>query len=198
MSVMTIMKGLYCVVSRPPQVSSTYHKKTVYTLAWGPPVPPLSFGKLLISVSVCVLYAEHPLTQQLLWVDVVPKPWVSRKHASLDTFLIYSIIQWVAKTILSPWAIHWEMKMVESTFYQLPADDILITVSVIQSFEAVNIIAPVRKICWWFLNQQRPVNFFRHFLLERLHKVMWTWRLRCDVLRVINNWLVLSESATIR
>ncbi|XP_053147146.1 gem-associated protein 5 isoform X2 [Hemicordylus capensis] len=30
--------------SKPPQISSTYHKKTVYTLAWGPPVPPLSFG----------------------------------------------------------------------------------------------------------------------------------------------------------
>ncbi|KAJ7316523.1 hypothetical protein JRQ81_002685 [Phrynocephalus forsythii] len=30
--------------SKPPQISSTFHKKTVYTLAWGPPVPPLSFG----------------------------------------------------------------------------------------------------------------------------------------------------------
>ncbi|XP_019361637.1 PREDICTED: gem-associated protein 5 isoform X2 [Gavialis gangeticus] len=30
--------------NKPPQISSTYHKKTVYTLAWGPPVPPLSFG----------------------------------------------------------------------------------------------------------------------------------------------------------
>uniref|UniRef100_A0A8C6WLS4 Gem (nuclear organelle) associated protein 5 n=1 Tax=Neogobius melanostomus TaxID=47308 RepID=A0A8C6WLS4_9GOBI len=27
-----------------PQISSSYHKKTIYTLAWGPPVPPLSFG----------------------------------------------------------------------------------------------------------------------------------------------------------
>uniref|UniRef100_A0A8C8VFV3 Gem nuclear organelle associated protein 5 n=1 Tax=Pelusios castaneus TaxID=367368 RepID=A0A8C8VFV3_9SAUR len=41
--------GLYDTYSsniknRPPQISSTYHKKTVYTLAWGPPIPPLSFG----------------------------------------------------------------------------------------------------------------------------------------------------------
>uniref|UniRef100_A0A6Q2X9Q5 Anaphase-promoting complex subunit 4 WD40 domain-containing protein n=1 Tax=Esox lucius TaxID=8010 RepID=A0A6Q2X9Q5_ESOLU len=37
--------GIYDVFSnKPPHVSSTYHRKTVYTLAWGPPVPPLSFG----------------------------------------------------------------------------------------------------------------------------------------------------------
>lgn len=37
--------GIYDVFSnKPPQISSSYHKKTVYTLAWGPPVPPLSFG----------------------------------------------------------------------------------------------------------------------------------------------------------
>ncbi|XP_014685583.3 gem-associated protein 5 isoform X2 [Equus asinus] len=37
--------GLYDTYSnKPPQISSTYHKKTVYTLAWGPPVPPLSLG----------------------------------------------------------------------------------------------------------------------------------------------------------
>ncbi|KAM8835184.1 gem-associated protein 5 [Synchiropus picturatus] len=37
--------GIYDVFSnKPPQVSSSYHKRTVYTLAWGPPVPPLSFG----------------------------------------------------------------------------------------------------------------------------------------------------------
>lgn len=30
---------------RPPQISSTYHKKTVYSLAWGPPIPSLSLGK---------------------------------------------------------------------------------------------------------------------------------------------------------
>lgn len=47
------MNGLYCVVPRPPQVSSTYHKKAVYTLAWEPPVTPLSIGKLL-SLSKCV------------------------------------------------------------------------------------------------------------------------------------------------
>ncbi|XP_030649137.1 gem-associated protein 5 [Chanos chanos] len=37
--------GIYDVYSnKPPQTSSSYHRKTVYTLAWGPPVPPLSFG----------------------------------------------------------------------------------------------------------------------------------------------------------
>ncbi|XP_059207234.1 gem-associated protein 5 isoform X2 [Centropristis striata] len=37
--------GIYDVFSnRPPQISSSYHRKTVYTLAWGPPVPPMSFG----------------------------------------------------------------------------------------------------------------------------------------------------------
>ncbi|XP_005376269.1 PREDICTED: gem-associated protein 5 isoform X2 [Chinchilla lanigera] len=35
--------GLYDTYSnKPPQISSTYHKKTVYTLAWGPPVSPMS------------------------------------------------------------------------------------------------------------------------------------------------------------
>lgn len=34
---------------RPPQISSSYHRKTVYTLAWGPPVPPMSFGKCLMN-----------------------------------------------------------------------------------------------------------------------------------------------------
>ncbi|XP_061606965.1 gem-associated protein 5 isoform X2 [Phyllopteryx taeniolatus] len=37
--------GIYEVFSsKPPQISSTYHKKTVYSLAWGPPLPPMSFG----------------------------------------------------------------------------------------------------------------------------------------------------------
>ncbi|KAM8900481.1 gem-associated protein 5 isoform 2-T2 [Spinachia spinachia] len=37
--------GIFEVFSnRPPQISSSYHKKTVYTLAWGPAVPPVSFG----------------------------------------------------------------------------------------------------------------------------------------------------------
>ncbi|XP_031411597.1 gem-associated protein 5 isoform X2 [Meleagris gallopavo] len=31
--------------NKPPQISSTYHKRTVYTLAWGPPTPPLSSGE---------------------------------------------------------------------------------------------------------------------------------------------------------
>ncbi|KAM6224638.1 gem-associated protein 5 [Rhynchocyon petersi] len=38
--------GLYDTYSnKPPQISSTYHKKTVYTLAWGPPVPTVSLGE---------------------------------------------------------------------------------------------------------------------------------------------------------
>ncbi|XP_051955361.1 gem-associated protein 5 [Xyrauchen texanus] len=37
--------GIYEVYSnRPPQNSSTYHRRTVYSLSWGPPVPPMSFG----------------------------------------------------------------------------------------------------------------------------------------------------------
>lgn len=37
--------GIYDVFSnKPPLISSSYHRKTVYTLAWGPPVPPVSFG----------------------------------------------------------------------------------------------------------------------------------------------------------
>uniref|UniRef100_A0A8C9FAE2 Gem nuclear organelle associated protein 5 n=1 Tax=Pavo cristatus TaxID=9049 RepID=A0A8C9FAE2_PAVCR len=31
--------------NKPPQISSTYHKRTVYTLAWGPPTSPLSSGE---------------------------------------------------------------------------------------------------------------------------------------------------------
>ncbi|KAM4748780.1 gem-associated protein 5 [Rhinophrynus dorsalis] len=37
--------GIFEVYSnKPPQISSTYHKKTVYALSWGPPLPPVSFG----------------------------------------------------------------------------------------------------------------------------------------------------------
>lgn len=37
--------GIYEVYSnRPPQISSTYHRRTVYSLSWGPPLPPMSFG----------------------------------------------------------------------------------------------------------------------------------------------------------
>nr|XP_061818666.1 gem-associated protein 5-like [Nerophis lumbriciformis] len=37
--------GIYEVFSnKPPHISSSYHKKTVYSLAWGPPLPPMSFG----------------------------------------------------------------------------------------------------------------------------------------------------------
>ncbi|XP_063784441.1 gem-associated protein 5 isoform X2 [Pseudophryne corroboree] len=36
--------GIYdAFSSKPPQISSTYHKKTVYALCWGPPLPPFSF-----------------------------------------------------------------------------------------------------------------------------------------------------------
>nr|XP_015817348.2 gem-associated protein 5 isoform X1 [Nothobranchius furzeri] len=37
--------GIYDVFSnKPPQISSSYHRKTVYTLAWGPAVLPMSLG----------------------------------------------------------------------------------------------------------------------------------------------------------
>uniref|UniRef100_A0A8B9H898 Gem (nuclear organelle) associated protein 5 n=1 Tax=Astyanax mexicanus TaxID=7994 RepID=A0A8B9H898_ASTMX len=37
--------GIYEAYSnKPPQISSTYHRRTVYSLDWGPPIPPLSFG----------------------------------------------------------------------------------------------------------------------------------------------------------
>ncbi|XP_026183868.1 gem-associated protein 5 isoform X2 [Mastacembelus armatus] len=50
--------GIYEVFSnKPPHISSSYHRKTVYTLAWGPPVPPMSFGavggKLYYSLYSC-------------------------------------------------------------------------------------------------------------------------------------------------
>ncbi|XP_030813238.1 LOW QUALITY PROTEIN: gem-associated protein 5 [Camarhynchus parvulus] len=38
--------------NKPPQISSTYHKKTVYTLAWGPPTPPLISGEESDQLSV--------------------------------------------------------------------------------------------------------------------------------------------------
>ncbi|NWI97895.1 GEMI5 protein, partial [Pitta sordida] len=31
--------------NKPPQISSTYHKRTVYALAWGPATPPLAAGE---------------------------------------------------------------------------------------------------------------------------------------------------------
>uniref|UniRef100_UPI003AAE5D3E gem-associated protein 5 n=1 Tax=Centroberyx gerrardi TaxID=166262 RepID=UPI003AAE5D3E len=49
--------GIYDVFSnKPPQISSSYHRKTVYTLAWGPPVPPMSFGAAESKPS-CSLYS---------------------------------------------------------------------------------------------------------------------------------------------
>uniref|UniRef100_A0A8C7VS29 Gem (nuclear organelle) associated protein 5 n=1 Tax=Oncorhynchus mykiss TaxID=8022 RepID=A0A8C7VS29_ONCMY len=82
--------GLYCVVSRPPQVSSTYHKKTVYTLAWGPPVPPLSFGgtgdRLSYSLYSCagegIILQHDPwkLAGEATDIDRVIKDTNSIKH----------------------------------------------------------------------------------------------------------------------
>uniref|UniRef100_A0A8C4H196 Gem (nuclear organelle) associated protein 5 n=1 Tax=Dicentrarchus labrax TaxID=13489 RepID=A0A8C4H196_DICLA len=47
--------GIYDVFSnKPPQISSSYHRKTVYTLAWGPPVPPMSFGAAGGKPSCCL------------------------------------------------------------------------------------------------------------------------------------------------
>uniref|UniRef100_UPI00398EDF24 gem-associated protein 5 isoform X2 n=1 Tax=Pristiophorus japonicus TaxID=55135 RepID=UPI00398EDF24 len=38
--------GIYEIYSnKPPQISSSYHRKTVYALAWGPPLPPLATGR---------------------------------------------------------------------------------------------------------------------------------------------------------
>ncbi|KAG7517124.1 gem-associated protein 5 [Solea senegalensis] len=48
--------GIYDVFSnKPPQVSSSYHRRTVYTLAWGPPVPPMTSvaGKACHSLYSC-------------------------------------------------------------------------------------------------------------------------------------------------
>ncbi|NWT54853.1 GEMI5 protein, partial [Erythrocercus mccallii] len=41
-----------CAKNKAPQISSTYHKKTVYTLAWGPPTPPLISGEESEQLSV--------------------------------------------------------------------------------------------------------------------------------------------------
>ncbi|XP_078712810.1 gem-associated protein 5 isoform X2 [Lampetra fluviatilis] len=38
--------GIYDLYNnKPPQISSSYHKKTVYSLSWGPPVPPSPEGQ---------------------------------------------------------------------------------------------------------------------------------------------------------
>ncbi|KAM8972948.1 gem-associated protein 5 isoform 2-T2 [Pelodytes ibericus] len=61
--------GIYEVFSsKPPQVSSTYHKKTVYSLSWGPPLPPVSLGaegeKPTCSLYSCggegIIYQHNP------------------------------------------------------------------------------------------------------------------------------------------
>ncbi|KAF7655287.1 hypothetical protein LDENG_00058260 [Lucifuga dentata] len=61
--------GIYEVFSnKPPQISSSYHRKTVYTLAWGPPVPPapLAEGKLSCSLYSCAgegVILQHDLSK---------------------------------------------------------------------------------------------------------------------------------------
>ncbi|XP_066572558.1 gem-associated protein 5 isoform X1 [Amia ocellicauda] len=61
--------GIYEAYSnKPPQISSTYHRKTVYTVAWGPPIPPLTFGgdgdKLSVALYSCagegVIFQHNP------------------------------------------------------------------------------------------------------------------------------------------
>ncbi|KAM9498741.1 gem-associated protein 5 isoform 1-T2 [Salvelinus alpinus] len=83
--------GIYDAFSnKPPQVSSTYHKKTVYTLAWGPPVPPLSFGgagdRLSYSLYSCagegIILQHDPwkLAGEATDIDRVIKDTNSIKH----------------------------------------------------------------------------------------------------------------------
>ncbi|KAM6984625.1 gem-associated protein 5 [Aplochiton taeniatus] len=62
--------GIYDVFSnKPPQTSSSYHRKTVYTLAWGPPVPPISFGAAVDrpSVSLYSCAGEGVILQHDPW-----------------------------------------------------------------------------------------------------------------------------------
>ncbi|XP_064205769.1 gem-associated protein 5 isoform X2 [Anguilla rostrata] len=82
--------GIYEAYSnKPPQVSSTYHRKTVYTLAWGPPVPPMSFGggdKPSISLYSCagegVIFQHDPwkLAGEATDIDKVIRDTNNIKH----------------------------------------------------------------------------------------------------------------------
>uniref|UniRef100_A0A4W5N0B4 Gem nuclear organelle associated protein 5 n=1 Tax=Hucho hucho TaxID=62062 RepID=A0A4W5N0B4_9TELE len=83
--------GIYDAFSnKPPQVSSTYHRKTVYTLAWGPPVLPLSLGgardRLSYSLYSCAgegLILQHDpwkLAGEATDIDRVIKDTNSIKH----------------------------------------------------------------------------------------------------------------------
>uniref|UniRef100_A0A4W3HI22 Gem-associated protein 5-like n=1 Tax=Callorhinchus milii TaxID=7868 RepID=A0A4W3HI22_CALMI len=60
--------GIYDVYSnKPPQISSSYHRKTVYALVWGPPLPPVASGESLgltlrlVNMCVCLFVSD-------LWV----------------------------------------------------------------------------------------------------------------------------------
>lgn len=75
---------------RPPQISSSYHRKTVYTLAWGPPVPPMSFGKYLIKFQ----------QQKALMVGLSnTASQLKIPNTSARPFVIDSIIEWAEKTL---------------------------------------------------------------------------------------------------
>ncbi|XP_030069204.1 gem-associated protein 5 isoform X2 [Microcaecilia unicolor] len=82
--------GIYDTYSsKPPQISSTYHKKTVYSLAWGPPVPPVFGGedeRPPVSLYSCggegVIFQHNPwkLTGEAHDINKVIKDTNSIKH----------------------------------------------------------------------------------------------------------------------
>uniref|UniRef100_A0AAY4EDR0 Anaphase-promoting complex subunit 4 WD40 domain-containing protein n=1 Tax=Denticeps clupeoides TaxID=299321 RepID=A0AAY4EDR0_9TELE len=81
--------GIYDTFSsKPPQISSSYHRRTVYTVAWGTPVPPLSFGaeKPLFSLYSCagegVILQHDPykLTAEATDIDKVIRDTNNVKH----------------------------------------------------------------------------------------------------------------------
>ncbi|MBN3319146.1 GEMI5 protein, partial [Atractosteus spatula] len=81
--------GIYeAYSSKPPQISSTYHRKTVYTIAWGPPIPPLSFGddRPPVALYSCagegVIFQHNPwkLAEEATDVDKVIRDTNSIKH----------------------------------------------------------------------------------------------------------------------
>ncbi|XP_069051438.1 gem-associated protein 5 isoform X2 [Lepisosteus oculatus] len=81
--------GIYeAYSSKPPQISSTYHRKTVYTVAWGPPIPPLSFGddRPPVALYSCagegVIFQHNPwkLAEEATDVDKVIRDTNSIKH----------------------------------------------------------------------------------------------------------------------
>ncbi|KAK7926235.1 hypothetical protein WMY93_008545 [Mugilogobius chulae] len=83
--------GIYGVFSnKSPEISSSYHKKTVYTVAWGPPVPPLSFssskGKLSYSLYSCagegtiLQHDPHQLSAEAFNIDKLIKNTNNIQH----------------------------------------------------------------------------------------------------------------------